>query len=469
MNSSAGSGALRSNRPFVFVLYLSFVTISLIIAGCGGGASPSGAGSALMPSPDGKHRQATPSAPASVSSPAPTPPSAPVPGAPAAAPETSSVPNHVMTGAEVAGYKGTTVAPTRLAPYLTWAENPSEENAPSVKSAGLKISVYTNPNREYPCDGCSWLYPLTQQNPQVYAKDCSGNLIRVAFGTGEGFLTDPRVPLMTDLFRQEIAHAQSITAVTWDAFYEDDTDTASYTLNGLPCNYSKSAWTAASLRQTAAQNVPIIINGLNNGISELPFVDLPNVIGGMWEACYSYPAGGYYGNPNEGAVPLPDWSITENMEIALAQRGKLFWCAAQASDSAYRIFEYASFMLTYSQSSSLLQTDHPTPSNFPVFPETQLVATNPVVATPNDVSALQVTPEVYAREYRACYQAGQSIGPCAFVVNPGTDSHPWPYGTKYGHTIVLRGGGVLESGSMSTNGPSPPTTLPAGSAVIAFP
>jgi hypothetical protein len=49
------------------------------------------------------------------------------------------------------------------------------------------------------------------------------------------------------------------------------------------------------------------------------------------------------------------------------------------------------------------------------------------------------------------------------------NAHPYPYGTKYGHTLVLSGGGILDGGTVSTQGPAPPSMMQPLSGVIAFP
>ena len=141
-----------------------------------------------------------------------------------------------------------------------------------------------------------------------------------------------------------------------------------------------------------------------------------------------------------------------------------------ASDIASRQFVYASFLLTYDLTTSILFEDYATtPSNLWVYPESELVALNPVVTAPATIAGLEVSLGVYAREYTACFIRGSYVGPCAAVVNSdGTSSHPFPFPTKYHHAMALAGGGVLDGGTIGTNGAAP-STMSSLSGVVAFP
>jgi hypothetical protein len=373
-----------------------------------------------------------------------------------------TVPAHVLTGAYVAGYRGTAVEPARLAPYLSWAANPAPQRAAAVKAAGLRIYAYTDPNRKYPCPGCSFGYSTALADRRIAARDCAGTPIRVSNG---GILVDPRAPQARALFRAEIAHVTG-GAARWDAVFEDDTDDVLYTRNGLPCGYDAASWRAASREETAQANIPVIFNGLSIGKPELGLLEVPNVIGGMYEGCYTH-AAGEFGTAGDAAVPFATWLQTQEIELAAARRGKLFWCYARAVSPEFRAFEFASFMLAYDPATSLLQEDHPTPSGFPVFPETQLVALDPVGA-PRDAAALRSEGGAYVREYRACYRAGIPFGACAFAVNPTGSTQRWLSANRYRKTARFRGGGVLEGGTVSFDGPPPSPTLSPGAAVIAL-
>ena len=103
-------------------------------------------------------------------------------------------------------------------------------------------------------------------------------------------------------------------------------------------------------------------------------------------------------------------------------------------------------------------------------PESELVALNPLIPAPADISGLSTTTYTYGRQYANCYLGGVPIGSCAPVVNADGPKHahafPWP--GAYSHTLVLNGGGVLDGGTALTNGPAPTALVAGESAVIAI-
>ena len=386
---------------------------------------------------------------------------------PVASPSLPPGPARVLTAAYVEGDNGTTLAPAVVAPYLTWAANPWPANAPAVRAAGMKVYTYTNPNRVFWHDS-DFFTSLVAAKPSVIATDCSGNRISVpAYGGGD--LLDPRVALLTTLWQQAIVNREAENpAARWDAVFEDYTDDVLYA-SGTPCGYSQSGWQTATINMTEAQGVPIIFNGLSIGLSELPIADATNVIGGVYDGCYTNRS-----LTSDYKVTAQTWVTTENIEIAMAQKNKTFWCLGKAKQTAAtsqdsRIFADASFLLTYSLLSSLLWESYATPSNFPVMPESQLVPTQPLVSIPSDVSALQLAGGAYGREYLQCYYRTRPMGPCAVVVNADrSKTEPFPYGTKYRHTLTVSGDGVYEGGIAAMNGPAPASILAPGTAVISF-
>ncbi|MBC5827314.1 MAG: hypothetical protein GIW99_06485 [Candidatus Eremiobacteraeota bacterium] len=159
----------------------------------------------------------------------------------------------------------------------------------------------------------------------------------------------------------------------------------------------------------------------------------------------------------------------------MAQQQKSFLCIAgnmspAASSIDLRTYYTASYLMTYDLGTTVLGEKFATPSGFHAEPESELVATNPVVPTPSDISSLMISTNVYGREYGACYIAGVSVGPCAVAVNTDAAaySHPFPWGSKYQHTLALSGGGILDGGTISADGPAPASSIPGNGAVIAF-
>ncbi|PZR61487.1 MAG: hypothetical protein DLM53_08685 [Candidatus Eremiobacter antarcticus] len=316
---------------------------------------------------------------------------------------------------------------------------------------------YTNPNRTQPGDG------MNTTDESTYAHDCSGARI---LGTtyANQYLMDPSSPNMATVWKNYIASRTS--GRPWDAMFEDDANSI-VGVTATPCNYSASDWLAASQAEITAQSpTAIVYNGLQR-TGQIALNQPSNVVGGMGEGCYADAV-------SSPKIWAPFWNTLENAELQMAQQNKLFMCLGRDTTSAAssidgRLYTYASFLLTYTPASSILWEGYGTPSAFRVEPEIQLVALNPLVPSPGDVSGLLLSTGVYGREYANCYIAQVPVGPCATVVNPDHSvSHAYPYGTKYTHTLTISGSGIIDGGSISSAGPPPPQTLPPLGSTIVF-
>ncbi|MBC5805442.1 MAG: LamG domain-containing protein [Candidatus Eremiobacter antarcticus] len=386
-----------------------------------------------------------------VVTPTPAPTGAPTP----AATINPLIAKHVLTADYVVSNGGTTVAPSLLGPSLSWAETTWQDNA-GVRSAGIKAMYYTDPNRIGPSD------EMRTSDETAYTHTCTGSRIHSTFLNQD--LSDPASASMRTTWKNYIAAKSA--GVVWDAIFEDDTNNVLFA-TGTPCGYTSAGWLASSQSEDVAMgSTPVIYNGLQVD-GQMGLNSSANVLGGMYEGCYSdsttYPK----------IWDVPFWLNMENTEIKMAQQNKLFMCLTRDTTNASsaidaRKYVYASFMLTYSASTSMLWELYGTTSRYHVLPESKLVVANPLIATPSDVSGLKLSSGVYGREYANCYIGGTSVGACATVVNPDRyNSHSYPYGTKYTHTIVLSGGGIIDGGTVATNGSAPATTVPAlGSAIV---
>jgi hypothetical protein len=140
-----------------------------------------------------------------------------------------------------------------------------------------------------------------------------------------------------------------------------------------------------------------------------------------------------------------------------------------SQNTASRIYAYASFLLTYNPSLDVMWEDFATTSGLHVFPEEQLVALDPVVATPTSVASLELSGGAYGRQFSECFIAGNFVGPCAVAVNPNNGtSVPFPF-PQFTHTLTLTGYGMLDGGTLSTQGAAPPEYLSGSQAEIVFP
>jgi len=369
---------------------------------------------------------------------------------------------HVLTADFLGGYAGThTVSATQAATVLSWAEiNPSTGNADSA--AGIKTMACIDPFRQAATDS------LFSTDPQTFSTNCSGVDITIPYGSSVLYLMNPS---SSDLqAKMNTWQAAQLTQGHIDAFFYDDIDTL-YGVPAYPCGATQNSWDSANASFIAASNNPVVFNGYAMDSNSAQLINGTNVVGGAVEGCYSTTS-----QPSPPYTTGTQWVTDANLELAAATANKLFFCynnSAQdgSHNTALRLYIYASFLLTYNPASSVLWDTFTTPSELHVFPETQLVPTNPLVSAPGSVSGLKSSSGLYVREYGTCYFAGTSVGACAAVVNsdPST-SHAMPslHGT-YAHTFTVSGYGSLDGGTTSLTGPPAPSTVPAETGLILLP
>jgi hypothetical protein len=373
------------------------------------------------------------------------------------------VPNHVLTWAWIK--QRDNVSPAQAAPYVDWAAV-QVADANAFSQAGIKTAYYTDPNRTYAGQ------PMYSQDETTFAHDCAGNRITVNGRPGPTYQMDPRSPNLLRLWTAWVDWALQ-GGVHFDAIFDDSADSV-HNDSALPCNFDQTAWSTASNLMNTGFGLPIIYNGLGtlaNGVTNPPPSIALNssVLGGMLEGCY-----GNIGSNN----PLPKkavWQNFENSELTMSAVHKTFVCRSLNStpaQTAYdqRLYMYASFLLTYDVTSSIISEKFSTPSNLEVYPESGLVALDPLVQQPLAISGLLTAPYTFGRQYADCYLNGQAIGSCATVVNADgpNKTHPFPWPGVYSRTLVLNGAGVLDGGTASVSGPAPGVNIPGATGEIAI-
>lgn len=374
-----------------------------------------------------------------------------------------SVPVHVLTY-DIFTRSGE-VDPGLAAPYLDFAELPYKD-ANAYHAAGIKTVLYTDPNRTYVGQ------PMYTNDESTFAHDCFGARITVGGRRYQTFQMDPRSPDLEPLWANWVYGVLN-AGYDYDYIFEDAANNI-HNDSGVPCGYTESSWTAASNANDTLLGQPIIYNGLGtlaDGINNPPPSLLlnPTTWGGHLEGCY--------GNITvQNPLPKTDvWRNYETTELTMTTQQKPFICRGLSSppgETAYalRIYQYASFLLTYSLTTSAISEKFSTPSNLSVFPESTLVALEPLIDLPTSLNKLKTSKWTYGRQYAACYLAGQLIGSCAAVVNADNPNaaHPFPWPGVYTHTLVLSGSGITDGGTASAAGPPPPDSVPGTSAVIAI-
>lgn len=383
------------------------------------------------------------------------------------APVTGGVPKHVMTADYFMGEYGTTkVTPSQAAPYLTWAQT-SVADSPAIRAAGIKTQFYVDAGKVYSGNNLT-----STLSSSAYAKTCSGSTVTE---TEDGH-TFPIVNPNNSTYQAALGHYVSsvLSQAKFDMIFEDNAGAlspyATYP-NGKPCNYSDSSWINGFIAANNTSPLGILSNGLNIFPSSLATMYAPDLsllqskmsIGGNMEHCYS--------DDSQPTMSGNSWDHIENTELNVMRQGKYFECMARDLNSASgsigpRLFTLASFLLSYDPNHAVLGEEYATPSGLHVFPESQLVALNPVVSTPSDVSSLRTSTGVYARQYNTCYLKGQLVGACVVAVDRSGPA-AFPY-SGYTHTLTISGNGILDGGTVSASGPAPPSTMSIGQGVIAF-
>ena len=373
------------------------------------------------------------------------------------------VPNHVLTWD---WYPRTgEVNPNVVAPYVDYAA----VQAPDVNAfdaAGIKTVLYTDPNRTYVGQ------PMYTKDESTFAHDCSGNRILVPGRSHKVFQMDPRSPHLEPLWA---AWVNRVLGNGYNYMYVfQDSANSIHNDSAVPCGYTETAWSAASNANDVALGKSIIYNGLGtlgDGWNKPPPSILinPTTTGGMLEGCY-----GNIGQNN----PLPKktvWVNFETTELRMTTIDKPFVCRGLSKPQAeyalaQRIYMYASFLLTYDLTTSIMSEKFSTPSHMSVFPEETFVALSPLKLLPTSIAQLKTSQWTYGRQYGACYLWGIPVGTCAAVVNADESSkaHPFPWPGVYHHTLVLQGSGILDGGTASVTGAAPPTNVPGMSAIIAI-
>lgn len=386
----------------------------------------------------------------------------------AAAPSATPLPiaqKHLLTADYLGSPYGTnSISWSSAAPYLTWAQV-APSNATAISSVGIKTQYYVDPNQTAN-DGDS----MYTSNESTFAHTCSGNRVTLVDDGVMMYEMAIGATSLQTLFASVVNSA--MRAGHYDAIWEDGAGTLEgLGITTMPCGYTDSEWLAYGRTLEDVSPLPVIVNGIEMNPTPghvspaLALLSATNTIGGNYEDCYSYTM------PKENGWV---WGDVENAELQVAAENKLFECQLRDLNSASssidaRIYALASFLLTYNPASSILWEEFPTTSGFHVLPESQLVPLYPVTSTPSTVQGLEQSGGTYARQYNECFYAGRYVGGCAVVVNPSSNyAAPFPY-TQYKHTLVLSGGGILDGGTASFDGPAPASELGAEEAVIALP
>jgi len=113
-------------------------------------------------------------------------------------------------------------------------------------------------------------------------------------------------------------------------------------------------------------------------------------------------------------------------------------------------------------------------NNLAIWPEDLIYPSAPIQSMVSGAKDLEVAPGVWRREFTTCYQKGESIGPCATIVNSNGNAvyvkSSW-LRQDYHHVITLQGGDVLSGGIADVAGaafePGTTSVEPSGALLLA--
>jgi hypothetical protein len=416
----------------------------------------------------------------------------PAQGAPAPTPTpTGTFPDHVRTLAYY-GLNGINadVPAAFMAAHVEAVEDDgyTAQHADAFKRAGGHIALaYTDPAYAAHCPA-----PFTAP-----AGKCTGQIANLIADDESAFVHDAtgaRVHrFVSDYFQyQEVfnvgasaaqrAYAQTTAAILaasplLDGFEADDSGGSMTAPDGvfgslLFYNFNAAgveipddaAWIAGESAMLAAAGKPLMLNG-GDAITWGPayngaFLDQPYVMSQQFEGCFN----------NDANYLYTDWEgkfvREENGLLAVTAHHKSAVCYPTGDTSPpHRLYAYAAWLLTYDPVYSVYEMDVPMSDNEALYPESQLVPTQPR-ATATDVAQLR-SGGAYVREFAACGIAGVAIGPCATVVNASQSASAAvpSLAIAYGHQIVLDPQSFYHGGKANVVAGAP-TSLAAATAAI---
>ncbi len=399
---------------------------------------------------------------------------------------------------------GPQVSAAIWAPYVTIAgmdtqavTYPGNETTQQLSALGLKVMPYTDPNHFVSGVIGKGVGVDSYFIDSDIARACDGTKIQVVHPgqVQNPYLIDPRSPHVAVAWNAWLSNFVLVQKKVLNLVFEDTADntTFAYDRPSAPCEtpggntiVKPAEWTAATAKNEAALQAPVMFNGLaTTGSDAVNLLNGP-AVGGMAEACFSDWLHIAPSDPGPYTPSQTSWLASMTIEIAAKAAGKIFDCQATASahgDSAnaiaYRLFMIASLDLDADVPNLIVSWRFYTPNRVPIFPEASLIVEDPLVADPLKPTDLLIGATVYGREYRHCYISGREIvatnvaavgsSGCAIVVNAnGRKSYPNPLASGYKRTLVLTGSGVLDGGTMSVAAIPPPATLAPSSAEIEF-
>ena len=366
-----------------------------------------------------------------------------------------------------------------LANWITGAEVDATSYVSAVKSAGILVKTYGDPDTSGSNHGVT--FPVGDE-----LKDCSGNVLTVYGGR-------PLLNQSSSTYQTDWANAYNPYFATNGyqfAFYDNGNAWLSRD-GGTPCPSDTQLQNGVI---TIIQNstVPVQYNTGSligtrkapaEAISKAEFDNASNLQYVVSENCYSGEAAG-----EARRIVGTEWQESEDTELYTPISNRSFQCNSEnttndGSTLGDRTYAYASFLISFNPQYSawgsywcLNSSDHSsggpyndcnytsTGDSIQIMPEVGFVPLYPLVAAPTSnitTSSVNTFEEgstgVYYREYAACYYRGNLIGHCAAVVNISSSTQNLPtFSQSYNHTMTIAGYGEFapspDTGNVSFTG-----------------
>jgi hypothetical protein len=326
-----------------------------------------------------------------------------------------------------------------IAQNVTFLEADAAHVLPYHAAGGSYAVRYTDPNRVIP----GRKEELWDTPEQGWFHDASGKRIWLNYGAAWGIqnLLNPASAVTRNAYTaltQQIA-----VSAPYDYVEVDDTNFdlagAFYGFNtaGVEAG-SQAAYDTAVDQLLDASAIRPIINGLSNEDGH------PGGVSGS-TTFLSHADGGI---DNEGCLQSTyqktetQWQFDENTMLATAQAHKLAVCWGRSSVSGdthpLRLYFAGSWWLTYDPTYSVAFPNFASMHDLFVFPEYDIVPTQPLQSPSSNVTELKSASGVYVREFAQCYQRTVPIGACAAFVNPTASTLPLPArAASYPRSLVL--------------------------------
>jgi hypothetical protein len=421
---------------------------------------------------------------------------------PASAQTDGSVPTHVETwGYDDGCNGGAGASPALVHDWLTYAESSCGPDAtkalsdcPASGANGCTALEYLDTNKIY-SQGSVPIAQDAQESWWLHQPGHSDAAHRVALsGYGGGNILNQSNPAVRSWFHNYVSNNYNSYA---GLMMDDTSSSVPDELWGTGVSSSQELPTNSALDAAHGQMAAAMTHAdgshfmqVDNGLNVNPFLPTPFHMLDDSTGVHGFVA---ENAPESGGTLIPYYSTLLDDMSYIDSRPNAFLTLLSYDQSGSlkdRRLQAATVLLGYSPGHIVSWSDlEQNSSNLAVWPEEGIYPTQPVqtMATPGGSGCLaatgkvcttgghndiQVAPDVYRREFKACYNHGVAIGPCAAIVNDSksnvTVKREW-LTQSYQHEITMVGGDVQSGGTVDLAGSAfsaGSTSVPAGDAAL---